>query len=155
MEVLVGKYVKTHGIKGEIKIRSNIKYKEKVFKQGNTLKINNQEFVIEGWRKHQEYDMITFKGINDINQIIDLKGSNVYINKDLLNLDTNEYLDTDLIGLDIYIGSKLVGKVDDITYLNHNKKLLVINNKYIPFELIKDIDLKNKKIIVREVLGLI
>ncbi len=155
MEVLVGKYVKTHGIKGEIKIRSNIKYKEKVFKQGNTLKINNQEFVIEGWRKHQEYDMITFKGINDINQIIDLKGSNVYIDKELLNLDTNEYLDTDLIGLDIYIGSKLVGKVDDITYLNHNKKLLVINNKYIPFELIKDIDLKNKKIIVREVLGLI
>ena len=155
MEVLVGKYVKTHGIKGEIKIRSNIKYKEKVFKQGNTLKINNQEFVIEGWRKHQEYDMITFKGINDINQIIDLKGSNVYIDKELLNLDTNEYLDTDLIGLDIYIGSKLVGKVDDITYLNHNKKLLVINNKYIPFELIKDIDLKNKKIIVEEVLGLI
>ena len=155
MEVLVGKYVKTHGIKGEIKIRSNIKYKEKVFKQGNTLKINNQEFVIEGWRKHQEYDMITFKGINDINQIIDLKGSNVYIDKELLNLDTNEYLDTDLIGLDIYIGSKLVGKVDDITYLNHNKKLLVINNKYIPFELIKDIDLKNKKIIVLEVLGLI
>ena len=155
MEVLVGKYVKTHGIKGEIKIRSNIKYKEKVFKQGNTLKINNQEFVIEGWRKHQEYDMITLKGINDINQIIDLKGSNVYINKDLLNLDTNEYLDTDLIGLDIYIGNKLVGKVDDITYLNHNKKLLVINNKYIPFELIKDIDLKNKKIIVEEVLGLI
>lgn len=155
MEVLVGKYVKTHGIKGEIKIRSNIKYKEKIFKQGNTLKINNQEFVIEGWRKHQEYDMITFKGINDINQIIDLKGSNVYINKDLLNLDTNEYLDTDLIGLDIYIGNKLVGKVDDITYLNHNKKLLVIGNKYIPFELIKDIDLKNKKIIVEEVLGLI
>ena len=155
MEVLVGKYVKTHGIKGEIKIRSNIKYKEKVFKQGNILKINNQEFVIEGWRKHQEYDMITFKGINDINQIIDLKGSNVYINKDLLNVDTNEYLDTDLIGLDIYIGNKLVGKVDDITYLNHNKKLLVINNKYIPFELIKDIDLKNKKIIVEEVLGLI
>ena len=155
MEVLVGKYVKTHGIKGEIKIRSNIKYKEKVFKQGNTLKINNQEFVIRGWRKHQEYDMITFKGINDINQIIDLKGSNVYIDKDLLNLDTNEYLDTDLIGLDIYIGNKLVGKVDDITYLNHNKKLLVINNKYIPFELIKDIDLKNKKIIVEEVLGLI
>ena len=155
MEVLVGKYVKTHGIKGEIKIRSNIKYKEKVFKQGNTLKINNQEFVIRGWRKHQEYDMITFKGINDINQIIDLKGSNVYIDKELLNLDTNEYLDTDLIGLDIYIGSKLVGKVDDITYLNHNKKLLVIGNKYIPFELIKDIDLKNKKIIVEEVLGLI
>ena len=119
------------------------------------VKINNQEFVIEGWRKHQEYDMITFKGINDINQIIDLKGSNVYINKDLLNLDTNEYLDTDLIGLDIYIGNKLVGKVDDITYLNHNKKLLVIGSKYIPFELIKDIDLKNKKIIVEEVLGLI
>ncbi len=155
MEVLVGKYVKTHGIKGEIKIRSNFKYKDKVFKIGNQIKIKNQEFTIDGYRKHQEYDMITLKGIDNINQIIDLKGSNVYIDRYSLNLNNKEYLDTDLIGLDIYMNKKLVGKVSDINYINNNKKLLVVNQKYIPFELIKEIDFKNKKIIIEEVLGLL
>lgn len=155
MEVLVGKYVKTHGIKGEIKIRSNFKYKDKVFKIGNQIKIKNQEFTIDGYRKHQEYDMITLKGIDNINQIIDLKGSNVYIDRYSLNLNNKEYLDTDLIGLDIYMNKKLVGKVLDINYINNNKKLLVVNQKYIPFELIKEIDFKNKKIIIEEVLGLL
>lgn len=155
MEVLVGKYVKTHGIKGEIKIRSNFKYKDKVFKIGNQIKIKNQEFTIDGYRKHQEYDMITLKGIDNINQIIDLKGSNVYIDRYSLNLNNKEYLDTDLMGLDIYMNKKLVGKVSDINYINNNKKLLVVNQKYIPFELIKEIDFKNKKIIIEEVLGLL
>ena len=51
--VLIGKYVKTHGIKGEIKIRSNFKYKDKVFVVGNKIIIKNKEFVINGYRKHQ------------------------------------------------------------------------------------------------------
>ena len=152
--VLIGKYVKTHGIKGEIKIRSNFKYKDKVFVVGNKIIIKNKEFVINGYRKHQEHDMITLDGINDINEIIDLKGNNVYIDRSLLNLNNKEYLDTDLIGLEVYMNEELLGIIDDITYINDKKKLLIVNHKYIPFELIKDIDFKNKKIILEEVIGL-
>lgn len=154
-KILIGKYVKTHGIKGEIRIKSNINYKEKVFKIGNTLIIDNQEFIINTYRVHQEYDMITFKGINNINDIISLKGSLVYINKDLINLDKDEYLDTDLINLDVYMESNLVGKVKDIRYITKDKKLLTVNSSLVPFELIKKIDLKNKKIIIEEVSGLL
>lgn len=154
-KIFVGKYVKTHGIKGEIKIKSTINYKEKVFKVGNTLIIDNQEFIINTYRPHQEYDMVTLKGINNINDIIDLKGSFVYINKDLINLNQDEYLDTDLINLDVYMNSNLVGKIKDIRYITKDKKLLVINSSLVPFELIKEIDLKNKKIIIEEVIGLL
>ena len=154
-KIFVGKYVKTHGIKGEIKIKSNINHKEKVFKIGNSLIIDNQEFIINTYRVHQEYDMITFKGITNINDILSLKGSLVYINKDLLNLNHDEYLDADLIDLEVYMNDNLVGKVSDIRYIIKNKKLLVINSSLVPFELVKKIDLKNKKIVIEEVSGLL
>ena len=154
-KLLIGKYVKTHGIKGEIKIKSNFKYKDKVFKVGNKIYLDSREFIINSYRIHQEYDMITLKGINNINDIIDLKGSNVYIDKSSLILDKNEYLDEDLIGFDIYINNNLKGKVTDIINLNKDKKLLAINNKYVPLELIKAIDFNNKKIEIMEVDGLL
>ena len=96
-KVLIGKYVKTHGIKGEIKIKSNFKYKDKVFKIGNLVIIGDKEFTINSYRVHQEYDMITLKGINDINEILPLKGSQVFVYKDSLILTNNEYLTFHLI----------------------------------------------------------
>ncbi len=154
-KLLIGKYVSTHGIKGEIRIKSNFKYKEKVFIVGNNIYLDDKEFKINSYRVHKEYDMITLNGINNINDILYLKGSFVYIDKDKLNLENGEYLDSDLIGFDVYMDSKLKGKVDDISYLNKNKKLLVIENKLIPFELISKIDFENKKIILEKVEGLL
>lgn len=153
--VRVGKYVNTHGIKGEIRIKSNINYKEKVFKKGNILIIKNQEFSIKSYRVHKEYDMLTFDNIDNINDILPLKGSMVYINRDLLNLNCDEYLDSDLIDCNLYMNKELIGKINDIRFITKNKKLLVVNNTYIPFELIKKIDLKSKKITIEEVKGLL
>ena len=154
-KVLVGKYVKTHGIKGEIKIKSNFKYKDRVFKVGNLIFIGEKEFEITGYRIHQDYDMITLKGINDINEILLLKGSFVYFDKEKLNLEEKEYLDTDLINLDLYMKDRLIGKVQEISYVTKAKKLLIVDNHYIPYELIKNIDFKSKKIEIEEVSGLI
>lgn len=155
MKVLVGKYVKTHGIKGEIKVRSNFLYKDRIFQTGKKVFLKDQEFTIKDYRKHQEYDMLTFEGINDINQILSLKGNFLYGNREDLGLKQEEYLDSDLIGLDLYQNNILVGKVRDIAFITKNKKLLVINSHYVPFELIKKVDLKNKRIDIEEVLGLL
>ena len=155
MKVLVGKYVKTHGIKGEIKVRSNFLYKDRIFQTGKKVFLKDQEFTIKGYRKHQEYDMLTFEGINDINQILSLKGNFLYANREDLGLKQEEYLDSDLIGLDLYQNNIFVGKVRDIAFITKNKKLLVINSHYVPFELIKNVDLKNKRIDIEEVFGLL
>lgn len=155
MKVLVGKYVKTHGIKGEIKVRSNFLYKDRIFRTGKKVFLKDQEFTIKDYRKHQEYDMLTFEGINDINQILSLKGNFLYANREDLGLKQEEYLDSDLIGLDLYQNNIFVGKVRDIAFITKNKKLLVINSHYVPFELIKKVDLKNKRIDIEEVLGLL
>ena len=151
-KIILGKYVNTHGIKGEIRIKSNFKYKERVFQIGNEIIINDIKYFISSYRKHKNYDMVTLKGIDDINKIPFNKNTLVYIDKEKY-LNESDYLDSDLIGFIVY-NSEIRKEVLDITYLNNNKKLLKVNNGYIPFELIEKIDLLKKEIKIMEVSGL-
>ena len=153
-KLLIGRFVNTHGIKGEIRIKSNFKYKEKVFRIGNTIIIDNQEFIINSYRVHKEYDMVTLKEIDNINDVLPMKGSLVYIDKNNIKLNDDEYLDSDLIGFSVYMND-FKGKVDEIEYLNKNKKLLKVNNNLVPFELIKKIDFAKKEIKLEKVDGLL
>ena len=151
-KVVLGKYVNTHGIKGEIRIKSNFKYKERVFQKGREIIINNQSYLIKSYRVHKEYDMVTLEGISDINKIPFEKNTLVYIDKEKY-LNNKEYLDEDLIGFMAY-NNEFQKKVTDIKYLTMNKKLLNCEGKLIPFELIINVDLDHKKIKIREVSGL-
>ena len=63
----IGKFVNTHGIKGEIRIKSDFSRKDLIFKKGNYIYINNNKFLIKSYRVHKNYDMLTFDGINNIN----------------------------------------------------------------------------------------
>ena len=151
-KVYLGKYVNTHGLKGEIKIKSNFSYKSKVFKENNEIIINNKFYIIKSYRVHKDYDMVTLDGITDINMIPFTKNTSVFIDRDKY-LTKKDYLDSDLIGFIVY-NSKIEREVIDIFYLNDSKKLLKTNTGYIPFELIKKIDLDNKKILIEEVDGI-
>ena len=151
-KVILGKYVNTHGIKGEIRIKSNFPYKSKVFKIGNEIIINDVNYKINSYRVHKEYDMVTLDGINSINDIPFPKNTKVFIDRDKYLLK-NDYLDSDLIGFIVY-NSKLEREVTGIYYINDKKKLIETKEGYIPFELVKNIDLDNKKILVEEVDGL-
>ncbi len=148
----LGKYVNTHGLKGEIRIKSNFPYKSKVFKIDNEIIINNAPYIIKSYRVHKDYDMVTLAGINNINDIPFPKNTSVFFDRDKY-LSKKEYLDSDLIGFIVY-NSKIEREVLDIIYLNDKKKLIKTMEGYIPFELVKDIDLDNKKIMVEEVDGL-
>ena len=151
-KVILGKYVNTHGIKGEIRIKSNFSYKDRVFQIGHKIIIDNEVYEINSYRVHKDYDMVTLVGIDDINKIPFRKNTLVYIERDDY-LEKNDYIDSDLIGFMVY-NSKLNCAVSDILYINDKKKILDCNGKLIPFELIEDIDLENKKIKVMEVDGL-
>ena len=141
--IIVGKYVNTHGIKGEIRILSDFSRKDLIFKPKFKLYINNKEFIIKSYRKHKKYDMITFEGINSINDIEYLKGNNVYIRRD----DINEFIDEDLYKYLISVNSKLY-KIKNILMNNFQKILVLENDKMVPY--VNDFILKKddeKKII--------
>ena len=123
--IAIGKVVNTHGIKGEIRIISDFKYKALVFQKGNHLYIDDDNLVINTYRVHKNYDMVTFDGINDINDVLKYKGKKVYI-------DRNEYvfpdlLNEDLIGANVYGNGELVGVLSSVVK-NANQELFVVKN---------------------------
>ena len=158
--IKIGKIVNTHGIKGELRILSKFPYKDKVFVKNMKVYIdkNNIE-VINTYRKHKNFDMVTFEGYNNINEVLKYKGKNVYINKEDIELKQDEYLDEELIGLDVMYKNMLMGTIGDIE--RYDKiSLIKINGKdryyLIPynFNLIDNIDIKNNKIYIKDVDGL-
>ena len=66
--VCIGKLINTHGIKGEVRIISDFKYKDIVFKKGNSIIIDKISYEIVSYRKHKNYDMLMLLGINSINE---------------------------------------------------------------------------------------
>ena len=156
--VYVGKIVNTHGIKGELRIKSDFEKKELVFKVGNRIIIDNEEHIIRSYRYHKIFDMITIDEYNNINEVLHLVGKNVYVSRDSLKLNNNDYLLSDLIGLNVIYNDTVYGIVKDYSY-DSNPLLQIEYNKtyYIPINsnFIKNVDLENKNIIVENIEGLI
>ena len=152
----IGKIVNTHGLKGEIRIISDFKYKKDVFKINNIVYINNEKYIINSYRFHKIYDMITLENINTIECAEELKGLNIYINRDDYKFDG--YLNEDLIGLEVYDNETYKGKVVDIVKTVTNDLLVIEGNKKhmvpnIP-TFIKEIDLESNKIYIEYIRGL-
>ena len=159
--IRIGKIVNTHGIKGELRIISKFPYKENIFIKDMILYINKENVeVINSYRKHKNFDMVTLKGYSNINEVLKYKGLYAFINKEDLVLELDEYLDEDLIDLEVFINNDKKGIVTNIVrypnnslieVTNNDKKYLIPNNKNI----IESIDLTNKKIIIKDIKGLI
>lgn len=159
--VLIGKLVNTHGLKGEVRILSSFKYKDKVFVPGMNIYIGKDKVPekIISYRHHKIFEMIMMEGYNDINQVLKYKGDYVFVNKDDIILGKNEYLDEDIIGLSVFVDNKCLGIVKKIENHNGNMILVVLNdnkNYLIPynFDIIIDVDLKKKEMHVKDIMGL-
>ena len=125
-KVYVGKIVSTHGIKGEIRILSDFDYKEKVFKVGNKLIIENKEYTIKSYRKHKNYDMVTLNDYNNINEVLFLMKKEVYFLKENLNLSNNEVLDEDLMTFTVLTNDNKKGIIKEIFYASQTNKIIRI-----------------------------
>ena len=154
--VYLGKIVNTHGIKGELRLISDLEVKDKVFVNNFKIYIGKEriEEVINTYRPHKNYDMITLKGYTDINQVLKYKGLDVYVNRDDLELDS--FLINDLINYKIVNNKKKYGIIKEIRSNNHNYLLLVFyenKNYFIPFidDFIKKIDHEQKEVHVERV----
>lgn len=160
--VCIGKIVNTHGIKGEVRLLSNFKYKSKVFHKGMVIYIGGDKVkeVIASYRPHKQFDMITMEGYNNINQILKYKGLKVYIDKEDLILNDGEYLDEDLIGLEVKIGNRVVGVVKNIEKYSKQSLILVKNEEkefLIPYvsDIIEEISFEKGYIAIQDIKGLV
>lgn len=159
----LGKIVNTHGIKGELRLLSNFKFKEKAFLSGRRIYIGDEhiEEVINSYRHHKIFDMITLKGYTNINEVLKYLNKSVYIKRNDLNLSSGEYLDKDLINLNVLFASKTIGRVLALKDEGSGNKVLeiLVNDKkaLIPFHenFVKKIDFENNTIELELIEGMI
>ena len=155
-KLYIGKIVNTHGIKGELRIKDNltINQKNEIFKIGSNLIIDEKSYKITSYRVHKDYDMVIFLGLNNINEVLFLKGKKVYKSKNEINLNNEDGLDSELITYKVKTTDNIEGKILDIEETGNNYKIirLLIDEMQVLVPYHKDfvkIDSNKKEVIVK------
>lgn len=107
---LVGTIIKTHGIKGELVVKTNFKEASKAFKVNNTIYIDDTSYQITSSRMHKNNYLITINNLNNINNVLIYIKSDIYIDK---SIKLDEIPRDELINMKVYT-DKFIGKVESI-----------------------------------------
>ncbi len=163
--LVVGKIVTTHGIKGEVKIKVETDDLGR-FEKGNKLYLGidekniKQEIIIDNVRYQKNMILLSFNNIQNINDVLEYVGLNLYVDIDEVRVDGEIYYD-DLIDCVCFVGDEKIGVVTDVMEvpqgeilrikLNSGKKVLV---PYVD-EFIESVDIDKKEIIINPIEGLL
>lgn len=159
-KLYIGKVIGTHGIKGEIKVLSDVEVSDKAIKPNNTIYFENddKEYKIASVRVHKGAYLVLLDGYNNINDVLFLNKKKVYINREDV-LSDDEYVLSDLIGFQVILDDKELGTIKDYENNNSYATFLVEGEKrfYLPnvSEYVTNIDLKSKKVYTKNVEDLI
>lgn len=162
----IGQIVNTNGLKGVLKIKpftDNIKK----FEELKTIYIDKNgkliEFEIEKVRYNKQMVMLKFKGINSIEDAEQYRNLYVAIKRNQEEeLKENSYYIVDLLKCEVFTDEgKFLGKMVDVFPTGSNDVYVVKNDEgkeiLLPAisDVIKIVDIKNKKITVKLLKGLI
>ena len=162
----VGQIVNTNGLKGLLKINP---FTDDItrFERLKTIFIEHKkellEFEIESVRYQKKQVLLKLKGIDTIEEAEKYREDYLKINRNKEEkLPEDTYYIVDLIGLDIYTADgELLGKLDDVFSTGSNDVYVVKNGEgkqiLLPAisDVIKNIDLEQKKIVVNLIEGLL
>ena len=151
----IGQITNTHGLKGEVKVRSFTESKKGFEKLSSILidfKSEVKKYDIEKVRYQNEIILLKLKGVDDIEEAEKLKGYYIKIPRnDAKKTEENEFFIADLIGCEVY-ENELIGVISDV-FTAGASDVYVVKRKgkkdlLIPAieSVIKMIDVENKRI---------
>lgn len=152
----VGKIVNTHGLKGEVKV---------IPLTDDPKRYNELEFVlidgvrrnIEGCKYQKDRVIVKVEGINSIEEAEKYKNKYMEIPREYaVPLEEDTYYIADIIGCKVYdTEGKDLGEIYDVIQTKNNDVYWIRKPKelLIPvlLDIVIDIDVKNKKIIIKPV----
>lgn len=162
----IGQIVNTSGLKGFLKV---IPLTDDItrFEDLKTVYIQEKkdlvEFKIQEVKYSKNMVLLKLEGIDDIGEAEKFKNFYIKINrKDAVQLEEDSYFIVDIIGCKVFTDeNEFLGKVIDVFQTGSNDVYTVKNNEdkeiLLPAieDVIKDIDIANKKIVVKLMDGLI
>ena len=166
----VGRIVNTHGIRGEVRVLSTTDFEEERFVVGNKLAAFKKDdkkptwVTIESMRRHKNFILLTFEGMHNINLVEPFKEGMLKVTKDQMSDDLlaeNEYFFHDIVGCSVVSEEgETIGAVIDILQTGANDVWVVKGAKkehYIPYieDIVKEIDVDEKKIVIHVMEGLL
>ena len=131
MQLVVGRIGRAHGVQGEATIELRTDDPEVRFAVGQTVTLaDGRSLKISGNRWHNQILLLSFSGINDRNQIEELRDQLLYAEVDTNSTEPGEYHFQQLIGSKVLLpdGSKL-GLVSEIVQLPGQDLLSVSTQK--------------------------
>ena len=162
----IGQIVNTYGIKGYLKIvpyTDDITRFEKLESIYIEVKKELKDFIIEDVKYSKNLVLLKLKGIDDINSAEIYKNCYIKIPRSqAVKLPENSYFIVDLIGLNVYTDNdEELGNIIDVFSTGAND-IYVVKNELgkqvlLPAisDVIKKVDIQNKKMIVHLIDGLI
>jgi len=166
----VGRIVNTHGIRGEVRILSTTDFEEERFAVGNKLAAFKKDdkkptwVTIQSVRRHKNFILLTFEGMDNINFVEPFKEGMLKITKDQMSedlLQENEFFFHDIIGCTVVSEEgATIGEIKDILQTGANDVWVVKGAKkehYIPYieDIVKEINVDDKRIVIHVMDGLL
>ncbi len=162
----IGQIVNTFGIKGMVKVKpftDNIERFNNLEKIYIKNKSGQTEYKIQEIKYHKNMVLIKFEGIENPEQADLLRNSYLIVDRETEEpLEPGRYYIVDMIGLDVFTDDdEYLGKLEDI-YNTGSNDIYVVKNELgkqvlLPAieDVIKNIDMDNKKVIVHLIPGLV
>ena len=162
----IGQIVNTFGIKGMVKVKpftDNIERFNNLEKIYIKNKSGQTEYKIQEVKYHKNMVLIKFEGIENPEQADLLRNSYLMVDRETEEpLEPGRYYIVDMIGLDVFTDdNEYLGKLEDI-YNTGSNDIYVVKNELgkqvlLPAieDVIKNIDMDNKKVIVHLIPGLV
>ena len=163
MRIKIGKLVNFHGVRGEVKILSDSDFLEERFAAGNTVEVAGDVLTIESYRTHKNFHMLKFEGVSNMNDILHLKGADVFIeenNEDIV-LDENEYHVSDIVGLTVINldDNTELGKISEVMFTGANDVWVIEGERdyLIPYieQVVKTVDFERGIVEITPLEGLL
>ena len=163
---LVGTVLKPQGLKGEVKVGVITSFPEH-FKKLKVLyiktKVDFEAYQVQQARVSAKFVFLKLDGISSIEDAEKLRSKEIYIKQDQLAvLKEGEYYIHDLVGIRVFDEQdNLIGQIEDVELAasNDNYVLLTQDGKshLIPAirEIVKQVDIKNKRMTIHVMEGLL
>lgn len=158
--IKVGSIVNAHGTRGEVRVQP--------YRQDGAFLTEFDTFYVDGKplsptanHVHKSIVLMKFPGVDDMNAALAMKGTDLYIRRNEVELPDGEYFDDELLGVEVFSDDtgEALGRITAVTdYPAHKVYTVRGQREYlipaVPEVFIKSVDLAQNRMVIHLLEGL-